>query len=91
MKLQPGKQTIAQHILNDILRNKSNQTMKYGKLPECDMSNIFFEESRIKCGGETILRPFCKNSKLKLSLYQWSRILYSLFFCMSKSKAIKIY
>ena len=34
MTSQPGKQTIAIHILLDILRSKDNQTMKLGQLTE---------------------------------------------------------
>ena len=31
---QPGKQTIAIHVLPNISRRKGNQTMKFGKLIE---------------------------------------------------------
>ena len=58
MTSQPGKQIIAIHILPNISRSKNNQTMKYGKLIDCNMKNIFLEKSFAKCGGETILRPF---------------------------------
>ena len=34
MTLQPGKQTIAIHILPDISRSKGNQAMKLGQLIE---------------------------------------------------------
>ena len=34
MTSQPGKQTIALHILPNIVRIKSNQTMKLGQLIE---------------------------------------------------------
>ena len=37
MTLQPGKQTIATHILPNISRSKGNETMKFGHLIE-----IFF-------------------------------------------------
>ena len=58
MTSQPGKQTIAIHILPNISRNKSNQTMKSGQL---NMRNFFLEKSYTKCAGETIPRPFFKN------------------------------
>ena len=34
MTLQPGKQIITIHILSNISRNKSNQTIKFGQLLE---------------------------------------------------------
>ena len=34
MTSQPGKQTIAVHVLPSISRNKGNQTMKFGQLME---------------------------------------------------------
>ena len=43
------------------------------------MRNIFFEKSYTKCGVETIPKRFSKNSKLKISLDQYSKALYSLF------------
>ena len=44
--------------------------MKYGHLIEYNMGSIFLEKPYSKCGGETILRPFSKTSKLSLSLDQ---------------------
>ena len=38
---QPGQQTIATHILPNISRCKSNQTMKFDKFVENNMRNIF--------------------------------------------------
>ena len=70
MTSQPGKQTIAIHILPNISRSKSNQTMKFGQLIECNMRNIFLEKSYTKCGEETIPRPFSKKTKLSISLDQ---------------------
>ena len=60
MTLQPGKQTIAIHILPDISRSKGNQAMKLGQLIEYNMSNIFLEKSYTECGEETFPRPFSK-------------------------------
>ena len=45
MASQPGKQTIAIHMLSNISRSKRNQTMKFGQLIECNMRNIFVEKS----------------------------------------------
>ena len=42
--------------------------MKFGQLVKYNMKNIFLEKSFKKCGGETIIRPFSKKSKLRISL-----------------------
>ena len=60
MTSQLGKQTIVRHILPNISRNESNQTMKFGQLIEYNMRITFLEKLYTKCGGETILRPFSK-------------------------------
>ena len=88
---QPGSQTVAMHILINISRSKSNQTIKYGKLIEYNMRNNFLEKSYTKCGGETILRPFSKKSKLSISLNQWSKVLCNLFLLYAQLGTIKIY
>ena len=61
MTSQLGKQTIAIHILPNISRIKTNQTMKIGQLIEYNMTKIFLEKSYTKCGGETISKPFSKS------------------------------
>ena len=63
MTSQPGKQTIAIHILPNILRSIGNKTMKFGQLIEHNMRNIFREKSYTKCGGETSPKLFYKKSK----------------------------
>ena len=68
MTSHPGKQSIATHILSNILRGKGNQAMKLGQLIEYNMRNIFLEKSYTKCRRKTIPRPFSKKSKLSLSL-----------------------
>ena len=40
MTSQPGKETIAIHVLPNIARSRSNQTMKFGQLIEYN-SDIF--------------------------------------------------
>ena len=70
MTSQPGKQTIAIHMLLNISRRKGNQTTKIGPFIYYNMRNIFLEKSYTKCGGETILRALSKNSKLSISLDQ---------------------
>ena len=54
---QTGQQIITIHILLNISRNKSNQTMKFGQLIEYNMKNIFREKSYTKWGGEANPRP----------------------------------
>ena len=70
MTSQPVYQAIVMHILPNILRSKSNQTMKFGQLIEYNIRNIFLEKWYTKCGGEIIPRPFSKKLKLSISLDQ---------------------
>ena len=70
MTSQPGQQRIVIHIFPNISKSKGNQTMKFDQLIECNMRNIFLEKSYIKCGGETISRPFYNRSKLSICLDQ---------------------
>ena len=49
---------------------KSNQTVKFGQLVNYNMKNVFLEKLYIKNGGETIPKPFSKNSKLSIFLDQ---------------------
>ena len=58
MRSQSGKQIITTHILPNISRNKSNQTLKFVQLIEYSMRKVFLEKSYLKCGGETSPRPF---------------------------------
>ena len=74
MTSQPGKQTNAMQILNNVSRSKGNQTMKFGQLLEYNMRNTFVEKSCTKCGGETIPRSFSKKLKFSVSLDQQSKV-----------------
>ena len=67
MTSQPGKQTIATHILPNTLKSRGNQKMKFGQFIECSMRNIFLEKSYMKCGRETTSRSFSRKSKLSIS------------------------
>ena len=49
-------------------RSKSNQTIKFEQLEECNMK--FFVEKYTKCAGEIIPGPLCKKPKLRISLDQ---------------------
>ena len=44
--------------------------MKFGQLIEYNMKNVFLGKSYVKCGGESIPRPFPKKSKLGVFLDQ---------------------
>ena len=44
--------------------------MKLGQLKEYNMRNIFLKKSYTKYGGEIILGPFSRKSKLSISLDQ---------------------
>ena len=76
MTSEPGKQTIAIHILPNILRREANQAMKFGQLTEYNMRNIFLEKPYTKCAEESIPRTFSKKSKLSISLDQQSEFLF---------------
>ena len=52
MTPQPGKRTIAIHILLNISRSKSNQSMKLGQSIEYNMRKLFLEKPYTKCGGK---------------------------------------
>ena len=84
MTSQPGKQTIVIHVLQNILRNKDNQTMKFGQLRKYNMKNILLEKPHTKCLGETSPRTFSKKLKLRISLDQQSAFLFNSFYCISK-------
>ena len=52
------KQTMVIYILPNISRSKDNQTIKFDQLIEHNMRKSFLEKSYIKCGRESIPRPF---------------------------------
>ena len=54
-------ETVGIPILSNIPRSKDNQSMKFVRLIEYNMRNIFLEKSYTKCGWESIPRPFSKN------------------------------
>ena len=91
MTSQAGKQTITIHILPDISKGRGSHKMKFGQLSECNMKNISPEKSCTKWGGETSPRPFLKNQNW---VYLWiNSVKYRTihFYCISKSRATKIY
>ena len=76
MTSQPGKQTIAIHILSNISRSKSNRTMKFGQLIECNMRNIFLKTRLRNVLKRLFPNPFLKNQNWA---YPWINSLYSLY------------
>ena len=70
MTSQPGKQTIAIHILPYISGSKDSLTVKFGPLIEYNIRKIFLEKSYPIFGGETSPKPFSKKPKLSISLDQ---------------------
>ena len=62
-------------ILANISKRKGNQTIKFGQLIEYNMTNTFFQKPCKKCGGETIIRPFSKETNLNISLGQSTKVL----------------
>ena len=55
-------------ILPNIFRSKDNKTIKFGKLLEHNTRIGFLEKPYTNCGGQTILKPLSKKTKLSLSL-----------------------
>ena len=70
MTSQQGKQTIAIHIFDNVLRSKGNQAINFEQLKKYYMTGIFLEKSYTKYGGETIPRPFSKKLKQSIPLDQ---------------------
>ena len=64
--------------------------MKFGRLIEYNLKNIFLEKSFTKCDEEIIPKPPFKNSKLIISQYQNSKVLYVLLFLFGKLRIIEI-
>ena len=63
--------------------------MEYNQLTEYNMNN-FVEKSYTKYAGETIPRLLSKKSKLSISLYQYRKVLNSLFLLYANLRAIEI-
>ena len=55
------------------------------------MRNIFRKKSPTKCGGETSPRHFSGKLKLRISLDQEPKVLYSLFLLYAKLRAIEVH
>ena len=73
MTSQSDWQTITIHILHEISRSKSNQTMKLGQLIEYNKRNIFLQKLCGKWGMETSPRPlFIFSKSLRWGERKWS-------------------
>ena len=90
MTSQPALQRIPIHILPNLPRSKSNQTMKFVQLIECKMRNTFLEKSCTKCGGKTSPRLFSEKLKVDMTLDQYSKVLFSLLLLYIKLTPIEI-
>ena len=61
MTSQPGQQTIAIHILTNILRSKTNQAVNPGQFIEYNLQNIFLENHAQNVMQKLFPDPFLKN------------------------------
>ena len=79
---QTGKQTIAIHILSNISRSKSNQTMKFVQLIEYNMKHFSWKIMHKiwwKNYSHTLFQKIKIQRISELIVY---KVLYSLFYCM---------
>ena len=77
------------HIFPNILRNKGNQTIKFGQIIEFNMKSIFLEKLYTKNDAETIPIFFSKVFKSLKSISNSLKFYAICFDCMSKLKALK--
>ena len=97
MTSQTGSKTITIHILPDISRSECSKIMKFDQLIEYNIRIIFLEKfctkygGEAKFGGECNLRPFFKKLKLGISLDNSLKFRTVCFYCLTKSRATKIY
>ena len=80
MTSQPGKQTIAIHILPNISRSRSNQTMKFCQLIEYNMRNIFLKNNSQNVVEKLFPDPFLKSQNWAYFWINNFKVLYSFFF-----------
>ena len=79
------------HILPNISRSKSNQTMKFDHLIEYNMKNTFLKNHLQNVVENLVPETFRKNQN---SVYLWINSLkyYNVcFYCLSKLRSTKIY
>ena len=63
--------------------------MKSGQLIEYNMRKIFFENSYIKCDGETSPIPYSEKLRLNIFLDQQSKVLYNFFLLYTNLRALE--
>ena len=78
------------HILPNISRSKGNQKVKFGQLIEYNMRNIFVQTSYAFCVG-TSPKSLSEKFSLNISLDQYSKVQYILFWLYAKLRAIEVY
>ena len=61
MTPQPGKQTIAIHVLPNITKNKGNKAMKFSQLIGYNMRNILLKNHIQNVLKKLFLDPYLKN------------------------------
>ena len=70
------------YILPNISRSKDNQTIKFDQLIEHNMRKSFLEKSYIKCGRESIPRPFPEWSNWAYSWINSLKFYTVYFYCI---------
>ena len=94
MTSQPGKQTIAIHILPNISRSKDNQTMKSGQLIEWKKKTFLLKNHTQNMAEKLFPEPFLRNQNITVSkVYLWInslKVLYNLFLLYANLRAIWI-
>ena len=63
--------------------------MKFSQLIEYNIKNIVLEKSYTKCREKTSPKPFSGKLKMRISLNQLTKLLYSLILLYPKLRAIK--
>ena len=79
------------NLLLNISRSKGNEAMNFGRLIENKMINIFLKNNTHNMMEKLVLDPFMKNQNrayLRISSLKCYEVC---FYCMSKSRTIKIY
>ena len=61
MTSQPGKQTVAIHVMPNMSRSKDNERMKFGQLIEYNMINFFLEKS-----NTNLVQKLCSETLIKI-------------------------
>ena len=82
MMSQPEKQTIVIHILTNISRSKSNHTIKFDKLIEYNMRNIFLEKITQKNVVEKLFPNLSLKSKIEHISGSSLKFHANCFYCM---------